>query len=135
MKCYNGFFNMRLNIDWKKKTEKKNSMGIILFFDKVNKTVCKNGKFTLFTKFISHIWLTVIFNFISHYKSRHFAIRFAKRISCSFSNRIIWRITGARWIISNVQCMKENRKKKFAKVSVSSSNVSKNILFSIFFSI
>lgn len=122
-------------IERKKNREKKLDENYLFFFDKVNKTVCKNGKFTLFTKFISHIWLTVIFNFISHYKSRHFAIWFAKRISCSFSNRIIWRITGARWNISNDrrQCMKEKMKKKFAEVSVSSSNVSKNILFSIFF--
>lgn len=137
VKCYNGFFNIRLNIDWKKITEKKYSMGIIyFFFDKVNKTVCKNGKFTLFTKFISHIWLTVIFNFISHYKSRHFAIWFAKRISCSFSNRIIWRITGARWNISNDrrQCMKEKMKKKSLLKSASRLQMCRKIFcFQFFF--
>lgn len=44
---------------------KKKSLG------KVNETVCKKGKSTLFTKFICHIWLTVIFKRLSRiYKSR-----------------------------------------------------------------
>lgn len=48
---------------------------------KVNKTVCKNGKFILFTKFICHIWLTDILDWIWCYKSHNLVLCAVLRIS------------------------------------------------------
>lgn len=79
MKCYNGlFFFFLFHIEhWlKKATEFDGNLFFFFHSDKVNKSVCKNGKFTLFTKFISHIWLTVKFNFMSLCKSAPFCVRF-----------------------------------------------------------
>lgn len=137
VKCYNGIFFLYVIEHWlKKKWDRMKIFFFSLESDKVNKTVCKNGKFTLFTKFISHIWLTVIFNFISYYKSRHFAIRFAKRVSCSFSNRIMCRITGPSELLTikddNIWKHKKVYSKSASRHLFFFSNVSKNILFSIF---